>query len=323
MSLIKCLLCEETSKYLDDYKFNVKSDKEFFGQSKIFHCENCDLAFVDPMPPLSKLDYFYKYVYRDFGRPHYTNLVNLEEQLLSQKNMNYIQYLSSFVDFNKINNIFDYGSGSGDIGYLLSKKFNHLKLHTIEADSFSRKILEKRNYQIYENFNEIKIKFDLIISTHVIEHLTNLEIFEHFKNILKKNHYMFLEVPNNLFKINFLKRPYDSPHLIFFSKKSFEKIEKKFKLKILNLTFSSFPIEKSFVYMEESKSKFENWNKEKKINLSQSIKDLIKSILPKFILKVKKKLKPVSSPLSHENFINGDENSWCLRVLYKNLENGE
>ena len=322
MTLIKCLLCEEPTKYLDDYRFNVKSDKEFFGQSKLFHCEKCDLAFADPMPPLSKLDYFYKSIYRDFGRPHYTNLSDLEEQLFSQKNMNYIQYLSSFVDFNRINNIFDYGSGSGDIGYLLSKKFNHLRLHTIEADSFSRKILEKRNYQIYESFGDIKIKFDLIISTHVLEHLTNLEIFEKFKNILKKNHYMFFEVPNNLFKINFLKRPYDSPHLIFFSKKSFEKIEKKFDLKILNLTFSSFPIEKSFNYMKESKSKFENWNKERKIDLPQSIKNLIKSILPKFIFKIRKKLKPIST-LSYENFINGDENSWCLRVLYKNLKNEE
>ena len=73
---IKCLLCEKPSSYLDDYKFNVNSDVEFFGELKIFYCDECDLAFADPMPPLSKLDYFYKYIYRDIGRPHYTNPVS-------------------------------------------------------------------------------------------------------------------------------------------------------------------------------------------------------------------------------------------------------
>ena len=35
-----------------------------------------------------------------------------------------------------------------------------------------------------------------------------------------------------------------------------------------------------------------------------------------------RKLKSVNS-LSYDNFINGDENSWCLRVIYKNKQNNE
>ena len=52
---------------------------------------------------------------------------------------NYIDYLINFIDFKKIYDVFDYGSGTGDIGYLLSKKFKHIKLHTIRSDSFLRK----------------------------------------------------------------------------------------------------------------------------------------------------------------------------------------
>ena len=64
---IDCLLCKKSTSYLDDYKFNVNSDKEFFGEIKLFYCNNCDLAFADPMPPHSKLNYFYKYIfYQDF-----------------------------------------------------------------------------------------------------------------------------------------------------------------------------------------------------------------------------------------------------------------
>ena len=138
MNVTNCLICNQKTDYFDEYKFNVSSDIEFFGKMQIVYCKECDLSFADPMPSISKLDHFYKYVYRDFGRPHYKVLRNLKEELLSQKNMNYIQYLSSFINFNEIENIFDFGSGSGDIGYLLSKKFKNLKLHTIESDNFSK-----------------------------------------------------------------------------------------------------------------------------------------------------------------------------------------
>lgn len=194
------------------------------------------------MPSVSKLNNFYENTYRDQGRPHYKNINYIEENLFNERNMNYLQYLSNFLDFNNITNIFDYGSGSGDLGYLLNKKFKNLKLHTIETDIFSKEILKKRNYKIYNDFNEIDIKFDLIISTHVLEHLTELNILNTFKKFLKPNQFIFIEVPNNLFKINFLNKPYDSPHLIFFSKKSFEKIEEKFNFNIVNLTFSSYSI---------------------------------------------------------------------------------
>ena len=241
------------------------------------------------------------------------------ESLKSQKNYDYIEYLTQSLNFNKIQNIFDFGSGSGDIGFLLSQKFNHLKLHTIETDNFSQEILKKRNYKIYRDFSEIQNKFDLIISTHALEHLTNLDIIINFKKILKKNHYMFFEVPNNLFKVNFLKRPYDSPHLIFFSKKSFEMIEKEFKLKIFNLSFASYSIEDSFRYMQKSKETYQFWSKENKINKIQLIKKLIKSILPNFIIEIWRKLRN-GNILSNQKFLKNNENSWCLRVLYKNLE---
>ena len=70
------------------------------------------------MPEESKLNFFYKYIYRDFGRPHYSNIQDIDRNLFNDKNMNYIQYLSSKIELNKITKIFDFGSGSGDIGFL-------------------------------------------------------------------------------------------------------------------------------------------------------------------------------------------------------------
>ena len=72
--------------------------------------------------------------------------------------------------------------------------------------------------------------------------------------------------------------------------------------------------------MKKSKLIFEGWTSKTKKRIS--IKNFIKLILPKIILEMIRKLKSVNS-LSYDNFINGDENSWCLRVIYKNKQNNE
>lgn len=310
---ITCVLCKKVSKFFSDYRFNINSDIEYFGDIKLYYCNDCDLAFANPMPEESKLNFFYKYIYRDFGRPHYLNIQDIDRNLFNDKNMNYIQYLSSKIELNKITKIFDFGSGSGDIGFLLKKKYNHLKLYTIENDSFSQKILIKRNYKIFNSFNDIDTKFDLIISTHVFEHLTNLNVINDFKKIVNKNAFIFIETPNNLFHKNFIKRPYDSPHLLFFSKKTFENIKKLFELDISDLTYASHSIDDIYLEMHKTKLKFQHWNKNNRINIKQLIKYLLNSInLNKFL-----NYSGFKKRNSENSFINGDENSWCIRVLYQ------
>ena len=56
--------------------------------------------------------------------------------------------------------------------------------------------IKGEGYKNYEDLNEIKEKFDLIITLHSLEHLTNCEIFSFFKSILNENGNIFFEVPN-------------------------------------------------------------------------------------------------------------------------------
>ena len=42
---MKCIICEGPVNFLDNYKFNLNSDKYYFGELKIYHCSNCDFAF--------------------------------------------------------------------------------------------------------------------------------------------------------------------------------------------------------------------------------------------------------------------------------------
>ena len=48
-------------------------------------------------------------------------------------------------------------------------------------------------------------------------------------------------------------RPYDSPHLIFFTKKSLEKIAEKYSLKIVDISYASITLKENFDLMRVSK----------------------------------------------------------------------
>ena len=54
-----------------------------------------------------------------------------------------------------------------------------------------KKILEERGYKNFENLNNIKQKFDLIIVTHALEHITDVNyIFNKFNDLLVQKVYI-------------------------------------------------------------------------------------------------------------------------------------
>ena len=174
-------------------------------------------------------------------------------------------------------------------------------------------MLNKRGYKNFNDLNDIKEKFDLIISTHSLEHMTDFSIIEFFKKISNSKCFLFFEVPNCPINV-YDKRPYDSPHTIFFTKRSFYELEKKFNLKTININYSSYSIEQSFRYMNDSMKKFENWSFLNKMQIS--IKNFLKLFLPKIFLDFKHFLFEKKTD-KLEQFKLNDSNSWCIRCLFK------
>ena len=70
---MKFLVCnlEDQIKEKSDYRFEVKEDKNYFGELKIYLCNRCDIRFANPMPEPKKLNYFYENIYRQINRPPY------------------------------------------------------------------------------------------------------------------------------------------------------------------------------------------------------------------------------------------------------------
>ena len=124
---MNCLICKSNKNvnFIDKYKFEVVEDKKYLKEMKIFRCENCEFGFINPMPKEDDLEYYYKEIYRAFDRPPYflANIKDLKLECMDDRNLNYLVYLSSLLDFSKIKKIYDFGAGNGDLGYLLKKNF--------------------------------------------------------------------------------------------------------------------------------------------------------------------------------------------------------
>jgi len=306
---MKCLICENNNtNYLDDYRYNVKFDAKYFEDPKIFRCLECDISFCNPMPSISNLDRFYNNIYRAFGRPHEFDMIDIRNNYNNNKNISYLEYLEKFIKIDNINQLFDFGSGTGCLGHLIKEKYKKLEINCAEKDIYCKEILQEREYKNYEDIDKINDKFDLIVSLHSLEHLTNLKIFEKFKELSKKNSYILIEVPNCEINDLYKTRPYDSPHLIFFTKKSFEGIAQKYSLEIMDISYASITLKENFNLMQVSKNKYENWE------IGKS-KDKIKSYLRKFM----KNFGLIKNFKSNEkiNYLENNKNLSNIRVLFK------
>jgi len=287
---INCPICENERKVnlLDDYKLGIKTDIKYFKSLKIYHCEECEFSFANPMPEKHDLDYYYKNIYRLPNRPPYwrdNNDENFKKNYLSDKNLNYLLYLTILLDFTKIENLYDFGSGDGEIGFILKKKFSKIKLFCTENDTQCKKILGERDYTNFENVEKINERFDLIISSQVLDHLTDINIFSKFYQLLKPKGSIFFEVVNCT-KYYFDNRPYDSQRLLFFTKKSLEILAKKFNFEIINLSYSSYSLNDSHKFMKESQNMYENMTKS--YFSHKNVKNFIKRIIPASLIEMRR-----------------------------------
>ena len=319
---MKCLICENKNITLtSDYKLEVKADAQYFENCKIYKCDDCDFNFVYPMPSKEKLNYFYENVYRSLNRPPYWLTENFEDMkniYLEDRNISYLMYTTLLLDFKNIKNIFDFGAGNGDLGYSLKKKFSHLDLFCTENDKHCIPLLKERKYKNLKNITSLENKIDLIITIHSLEHLDSLDIFENFKKILKPNGRIFFEVPNCPEEY-FNGRPYDGPHLLFYTQKSFEKISKKYNFEIEHFHFSSYPFDQDHKYQRDSQNLYNKLN-DKKINL-EVVKKNIKKIIPYSLIKLRQKLIHANNLVSSkriDNFaFNTGDNCYIRGILRK------
>lgn len=277
-----CINCNKNNiVFIDKYKFHIKYDQNFFKNLNIYYCEFCDLSFSLPVLDESNLSKFYNNIYRAKNRPHsYENI----DKGIRDTQFSIISLLTQFIDFNKNHKIYEIGPGLGQIGEIFNKYYS-LNIFSDEIDKSLMPILVERGYK----FSKPK-DIDLVIALHVLEHFTSLKsFFNNFENRLNNDSYLLIEVPNNEKEIWFKEREYDSPHLLFFSKKSLEKILTDRGYKILFSGYTGIDLKSYFYNMKKSKKKYFYWpNIKKDFLIWHKLATLLKFLLPGFLVNLLK-----------------------------------
>jgi len=320
---MKCLICNKSEKvkFLDSLKLEVKEDEKYFPNAKIYRCDDCDFAFVSPIPNEETLNYFYKNIYRSNNRPPYLLSENYEDQkkhYLEDKNLSYILYLTSLIDVKRVKNLYDFGCGDGDLGFALKIKFPQLNLYCTEGDSHCERILNDRSYINFKNLNMINKKFELIITTHALPHLSDINsIFSKFNDILNPNGYIFIETPN-CSKKYWEGRHSDGPLLQFHTKKSIEKLAEKHNFELINFSFSAYSFSDDHKYQKESLDLYDR--RQSSIFTIQNLKKIIKKFIPKKLISLRQdfnQIKQIRSITRMNWFVNNTGDNCYIRAVLK------
>ena len=215
--IINCEICNSNK-----IKLLFKNDRYSINQ-KTSYCEDCGFIFLNPRMTENTVKYFYNSdIYRYLYSREKNEKTLFENTLQELKNYkpsfpkkpNFSKYYEQlYFDFinNEISNfktVLDIGCGRGkkiiDFNYIgkitkgiePSKTFN--KVHTALG----------LNCDVGFIMDIKKDKYDLVLLSHVFEHLNNLnEVVDILSNITKK--YLFIEVPGHVTKFQSIQNAHN------------------------------------------------------------------------------------------------------------------
>ena len=236
-NIISCPVCSALEFFVI-----AKLDRYFLPVQTVC-CNVCAFVYTNPRPSLKWFEDFYKFHYRFISL--FENVDVIDEAYLNRadiisKHDNNISFLYNYVGDNKLGSLLDIGSAEG----LFIKKFKEVytswKTTGIEPSlNFSE--FSKGYSSSEEIINDVypsklvSEKYDIIHSSHVLEHVYDLNDFiSSINDNLNDNGLLFIDVPNiDSVKTNF--KLIHLAHLYHFSERTLTMLLKKHGFDILDL----------------------------------------------------------------------------------------
>ena len=207
---------------------------------------------------------------------------NIKQQPFEVAAKTRLDFIKKNVYLNKQNtyNILEIGPGPGAFVKVWMDAFTKSNYSVIESDKGCYNDLKRLGVKIIEN--EIKReKYDFIIISHVLEHVTNQNDFLNpFIKQLKKGGHLFIEVPC----MDWKHKEIDEPHLIF-DKTATAVLLQKHKLSVVKQAYYGITHKKILNFIYDFLKNFEHIFGEKELHIT--IRKIIFLLLLIMILKPK------------------------------------
>jgi 2-polyprenyl-3-methyl-5-hydroxy-6-metoxy-1,4-benzoquinol methylase len=195
-----------------------KSESSILSKINLSKCNKCELVFASPMPTIDMWEQ-YNSDYFNVAHGGITNNINTINFFKGIAVVR-MKYILNYTNKNSIilNSILEIGPGVGYLAEKWLKFFPNLKYSVVETDTSCHSSLNKIGINVYNNIEDVPETsiFDLVIHSHVLEHVINpVEFLKNNTFFLRHGGVLFIDVPCNDWKFKEL----DEPHLLFFDKK--------------------------------------------------------------------------------------------------------
>ena len=288
-SKINYELCSCEVCYSKDYKTIFSNDRYGINQ-KTCYCNKCGFVFSNPRMSEEYAKFFYN---SDFYRILYDGITenftendlykNAFEELKNYKpalpkKPNFTKYYDQLY-FDFINNqisdyetVLDIGTGRGK--KLIDFSSIGKKAEGIEPSRTYNKLHVELGLNSQVGFlNDINKQYDLVVISHVLEHLTNLnEVVNKLEKITKK--YLFIEVPGHMKHLQSIQ----NAHNFYFSSNTLNHFVLNNKFKLIKI---DYVLDNEFILALYKKS---NKNENYEFNYKNE-KKIIKKIYKKYLIR--------------------------------------
>lgn len=264
MEINECLACGKTKfSHVSDVKDHSISHENF----KINECLNCGLRITQPMPPESKIGYYYKSEKYISHSDNKSGLINYLYHLVRNWMLAYKYRLC--LSYGSGKTLLDVGSGTGYFPHFMKNK--GFDVMGIEVDENARKFSQDKfglDVRTPDDLLNKKIdkKFGFITLWHVLEHLYDPgRYLDVLLDTLEQEGTILIAVPNyGSFDGHYFQAfwaAYDVPrHLWHFTPLSMQKLVSKHGLKIVSKKAMPFdPFYNSLLSAGYRKESFPLW----------------------------------------------------------------
>ncbi|HLP86294.1 MAG TPA: class I SAM-dependent methyltransferase [Candidatus Paceibacterota bacterium] len=224
----------QLSKEINSLIKNIETGMELFKDKHILICKNCGLGIVSPRISEEKLIEHYK-------KDYWVSGIGEIEPAENDRTIGTYELLFKNIN-SDLDEILEFGSASAHLSRYFKSKQPNLIFDSVDPGLTWKEVLKDKLRNIYTDLKLVDNKYSLVMGSHSLEHVPNLEeYFNNFIKILKPGGYLYFEIPNSEEKeLIFGPKPdFHFPHTYFFTQKSFNEIANKFGLDIVfNKTFS-------------------------------------------------------------------------------------
>jgi SAM-dependent methyltransferase len=222
--LNKCIACDHIKWELLQYP---RASSPLFVGKHIRVCHSCGLGVVDSLIDESALSEYYVNIYGSVANrekfPDVSQYFEYPDRMYKvERSRSQLRLLDRYLSLHEVKDVLEIGPGLGTLCYLIKRRNRSINYSAIEFEEKAVSHMKHLGVGVFNSIPDLSDTFDLLISSHSLEHQQVHELTENIQNyweLLRVGGVMLLEVPLIDFRDNCglqLKQAHD-PHTLFFT----------------------------------------------------------------------------------------------------------